>query len=178
MNNARVATTITETVELGVPVERVLTLLADRDFIRRRTAGNAVLPGRIGSHEVSPSRIVVEVLAEVPDGWLPERVRRAVSVRPGVRRVETWLLPSGRGEAAYDFTGVPAQATGTMQLEPVGAGSRLTQTVTLSVALPIVGRLVEQTVANQVSRGLRAEAQLYAVPDADASVADDAQESG
>lgn len=177
-DNAPVPTHIVETVQLTVSADEVLRRLAQAGFVRRRTAVNPSLPGRLVRHDVTDELVVAEVQADVPDRWLPDRVLRVMTIRPSVRRVETWHRDEQRGAAAYEFTGVPARATGTMILDdgPDGASCRLTQTVQLSVSLPVVGRLVEQAVAGHIARGLRAEGVFYGEPQPGAEAAEDVGE--
>ncbi len=144
----------------------MLSRLSDPVFIGHRTRSNPELPGSVTSHHLDDRHIEIDVRAQVPASWLSERARAVLDMRPWVRRIERWDLQSGRGSAAYEFTGVPAQATGEMRLDECDDGCLFVTSVTLSVRIPFVGKLVEQSVAHRIARGLHAEALLCDDPPA------------
>lgn len=155
------ATTIADTTLLDRTPGQVLALLADPDFIRRRTACNPGLSGELLAHQADEQTIRIETRAQMPSDWLPGRVRGAVRALPRMYRRELWHRQTGSGTTEFEITGVPAHASATMSVTARDDGCELLQTVRIEVKMPIVAGLVEQAIATQIRRSLRAEAPAF-----------------
>ncbi len=171
-------THVTVTADLGRSPRQILELLTDQAFVQERTAINTTLAGRLHRHVVTDDEIVIETSAQMPAHWLPARVRAAAQVLPTITRRERWERATGSGTTSFDIRGVHASAEAQMSLSALPAspglpgapgspgGARLTQTVTLTVSVPLVATLIEKALAGQVANALRAELPLYdSIPD-------------
>ena len=83
-----------------------------------------------------------------------------------IRREETWQpIRDGRatGKVAGSIPGAPVSLTGTMTLEPSGAGTRLSVRTTVEVRVPLVGGKIENFIGSQLVDLLVAEQQFTTV---------------
>lgn len=153
-------TTVTERIDLPRPPQMVLDLMADAHFVARRTALNSRMAERVVRHDVDEAHILIETTSALPADWLPGQVRGAAQVLPTIARVERWDRATGCGTTTFTISGLPGQASSSaeMAVVPRGShGSRLSYVVTLAVAVPLVGRVIERAMAAQVGSALRAE---------------------
>lgn len=159
-------TSVTVTADLGRSPRQILDLLTDQAFVEERTAVNTTLAGRLHRHVVTDDEVVIETSAQMPGHWLPGRVRAAAQVLPTITRRERWERATGSGTTSFDIRGVHASAEAQMSLTALPGGARMTQTVTLTVSVPLVATLIERALAGQVANALRAELPLYdSIPD-------------
>lgn len=64
---------------------------------------------------------------------------------------------SRRGDLVLTVDGQPARMTGTVDLAPHGAGSRVTVNGDLKVSIPLVGKKMEKAAAPAVLEGIRVQ---------------------
>lgn len=158
----------------GVPQspQQLFDLLASEDVVRARGAADG-MGTRLLSHEVSGSgvdRVIRIVTAtDIPLDWLPGAVRSRLGETPRVERTETWALEPHAAEKGgeartpleFSFSGLPVSGSGTSRLTPDGAGSRFDTDLSVRVDVPLIGALIERSMAPRLGTALDAEAKFY-----------------
>ncbi|QQS02239.1 MAG: DUF2505 domain-containing protein [Austwickia sp.] len=149
----------------GTPAE-IVRRLGDPAVARARVEAEPALHAEVtelATDTPDGAALVMAVSAGIPQGWVPARVAANLPGQPRIVRREVWRLHDD-GTAAADMTvGVEALPATTMAasagLEPMDATrSTLTYEVQLSVAIPLVGAVVERAVIEQICRGYEKEA--------------------
>ncbi len=177
-------TTIVCRTALPYPPSRAWELLNDRRVIEGRTGGHDVEFGasvlghrylsaptearaRVPTPCSTPSTqaplLLIETTGTVPTSWLPGWVApHAVGRMPAVYRTETWQLTAGDrldGDMTFTIAGVEAAAAaGRMWIRSARTGSELRQEVTIAVRFPLVGGIIERSLAVRVRQSLQVEA--------------------
>jgi hypothetical protein len=143
------------TAESPASVEQMLSAFGDQAYWQARLAefdgGTAILES-LDVDAGGTVRVKVRV------GLLPERQPKVVTqLAPGdlhMLRDETWS-PSGDGSVGgvigVAVPGAPVSATGLAMLSPMGSGSRMSYTATVTVKIPLVGGQIEGFVCGQTT---------------------------
>ncbi len=152
----------------GTPAE-ILQRLGDPDVAAARAASDPTLHAQVTELYGGEGELHMTLVAELPASWIPAPVRSRLQTTPRIVRRETWLMADdGAAYADVDVVveGVPATTmTSTARIarstdDP--GSSDLTYLLSLTVALPIVGGVVERTVMEQIARGYEKEAHVIA----------------
>jgi carbon monoxide dehydrogenase subunit G len=72
---------------------------------------------------------------------------------------ETWTSPSG-GSLAIEAPGKPTSSSGTIRLEPDGAGTTEVVELEIKVRVPLIGGKLEKLMAEKVQSGMDVEHQV------------------
>ncbi|MBK7721100.1 MAG: DUF2505 domain-containing protein [Austwickia sp.] len=158
------ATLVRVSMDLPGPVNSVVALLRNEDFLRWRCAQNRELRESFVSLDAGGGLVRFASSARLPLTWVPERVHRYLPMSPQISREERWdvggAAPAGTG--GYDVVGLPARAQASMELRPLGADrSRIDYRIEVMVTAPLVGSTIERMVAQKVTTALRHELAGY-----------------
>jgi Protein of unknown function (DUF2505) len=96
----------------------------------------------------------------VPAGTVPELIRALVRPTLSVRETERWGLPASSahlGEFLVAVSGAPVSVAGTVALESVPSGCRLTFAGDLVTSVPLFRAAIERAAAGQVLATIDAE---------------------
>lgn len=143
----------------------VYAMLTDRGFQDEAMAATHAVDHEVeivdlGSGGAEAARRVT-TRRSLPTAGAPDAVRRFVGETVVVTQTTTWgeATPDGSRAAttSADIAGVPAQATGTMRLEPAGGGTDHVVEVTLTSKVPLVGGKIVAAAEPFVADALAAE---------------------
>jgi hypothetical protein len=142
--------------------ETVYTTLVDPAFLTARLAElggrNAILADH---HRVGPNgRVSYRLRQGVDAQHLPSAIRTLLGGNLTVDRTETWRPePAGgyAGTVAVTIPGMPGELGGTTALTDTASGSTLYLDGSVSIPIPLVGGLIEETVAEQITKLLDRE---------------------
>lgn len=158
------ATVIGSRTLLPYPPGHAWDLLADRHVIEGRTARHAnqfhaQVVGLWLEHPV----LRIETTGTVPTAWLPGWLAPHAEGRmPDVVRTELWRLVGAdqlEGHMQFQIAGFDAaSAGGWMRVHAGDRGSELRQELTIAVHLPLMGKLIERSLAVRIQQSLDAEA--------------------
>lgn len=164
--------TLTWTIP-GTP-ERILRRLGDPEVAARRAAADPTLEGRVielTTDAPDGSLLVMAVTAQIPSGWVPDRLASALPAQPRIVRREAWRLVDGGDAMAEVTVRLESIPVTTMAVEAAlaaqpgatgGAGaspaSTLAYDIRLDVGLPFVGAAIERAIIEQIGRAYDAEA--------------------
>lgn len=157
------ATTVRESTELRLSPDEVFASLCDPAYLTRRADVNSSLKSEVQRHEVQGDEIHIVTLAAVPADWMPAKISHRIAGSTQAERYELWRRVGATliGTMEFAIKGVPAQASGSMTVTPKNDGSNFVQHIEMSVDLPIVGKLIESTVARHIAGTLLREAHLF-----------------
>ncbi|ROS78593.1 DUF2505 domain-containing protein [Cellulomonas sp. PhB143] len=153
--------TVTQTYD--APVETVVAMLADVDFVRWR-ADRSSGEGSVEQAEVAgtpAAGFTVSVRRTLPGAAIPAQARALVGDRLEVRQVEVWeagVGPARAGTVTLEISGAPVRLTGTLTLaETADGGTRQTYDGEVRASVPLFGAVVERAAADAVRDALAAE---------------------
>jgi hypothetical protein len=106
---------------------------------------------------------VLQITRDLPDG-VPGFLERFLPADGKAGQTDTWAPDAGdgtrRGTWKADIPGAPAEVSGTMRLEPDGAGSRYVVEGTVKVRIPVVGGRAESFIADMTGKLTAKEAEV------------------
>lgn len=167
-------TTIRCSTDLPFPPARMWALLADPAVIQGRTAGHHGLDATVTGHRIEGADVMsIDTMGVMPSTWLPPVIAgRAEGHLPSVHRTETWFRTSGHmleGRMTFAIRGVDAaSAEGWMRVRGTGTETEtetagaLLQEITIAVHLPLLGGLIERSLAGRIQQSLAAEGDYLA----------------
>jgi hypothetical protein len=147
----------------GWDVTTVYRTLVDPDYLRAQLAAVGGRNAALVEHEVTEKGVRYRLRHGVAGEDLPGVVRRVLGGDISVDRQETWRVdPAGgySGTVRVAIPGTPGEMTGTMRLAAVGEGSERSVDGSVRIGIPLVGGMVEETVARQVNDLLAAESEF------------------
>lgn len=144
------------TTEAPAGVDAVLAAFAERDYWLARLAaygGDSMTLDDVSAD--ADGTVTVGTTQDLRADMLPGGLGSMLPGNTTLVRTETWH-PARDGVARGEFTitahGVPSRGSGSMVLEPAGAGSRLRVHGSLEVRIPLVGGRIERFVADLIAR--------------------------
>lgn len=134
--------------------ERLAAMLADEEFHRRKVKAIGGPDSRVLAFDTDPTsgRTTVTTRQSFGPQTVPSVVRRFLRGDLVIERTERWSLGPAqcRGEATVRVPGAPADGTASMTVRGSDGGSRLTVEITVRVAVPIVGGVIEGIAADKI----------------------------
>ncbi len=106
--------------------------------------------------DASGDETIVRVEQFQPATHIPSFARKFVGDEIEVRQTEKWSEPTG-GSLLVEIPGKPGKLSGTITLEPDGAGTLETVSGNLKVGIPMVGGKLEQMISDLLKVALRSE---------------------
>lgn len=162
------STIIRSRTGLPFPPGRIWELLADPAVIEGRTAGHAGLGATVLGHRFDGADVMaIDTMGTMPSWWLPPVIAgRAEGHMPSVHRTETWHRTGPHaldGRMSFTIRGVDAaSAEGWMRVRGSETGGELHQEITIAVRFPLLGGLIERSLAGRIRQSLAAEGDYLA----------------
>ncbi len=140
--------------------ETVFAVLIDPDYVEAKCWATGATEAGV-TVEPDGDSVVIRTVRSLP-AKVPSYARSFVGDHIEVDQSETWG-PSGAdgvrdGTVEVSFAGTPMKIRGTLRLEGSGDGSTVTTSGDIKAGVPFVGGKLEGFAAEQVVRGLDAEA--------------------
>jgi hypothetical protein len=140
------------------PPERVYAMLADPDFRQKSCAAMEMISADV-QLEPSPDggdgfSLVIDQLQNTKD--LPAFARAFAGESTQAIQREVWPSTT-TGDLSIESPGKPASASGTIRLEPDGAGTTEVVELEIKVRVPLIGGRLEKLMAEKVAAGMDIE---------------------
>jgi uncharacterized protein YndB with AHSA1/START domain len=139
------------------PPERVYAMLADPAFRRRSCEAMEVISADVQLEPATDGEgftLVVDQLQNTKD--LPSFARTFAGESTQAIQREEWRSATS-GQLSIESPGRPARATGTIRLEPRGAGTTEVVELEITVKVPLIGGKLEKLMADKVAAGMDVE---------------------
>jgi uncharacterized protein YndB with AHSA1/START domain len=135
--------------------EQVFAMLADPEFRRAACAAQDVVSADVRvSAKGEGFSLVIDQVQRTTD--LPAFARTLAGETTQAVQREEWAGPTG-GSLVIDAPGKPTSSTGTIALEPHGAGTREVVELEIKVKVPLLGGRLERLMAEKVQAGMDVE---------------------
>lgn len=142
------------------PLDAVVEMLADESFARvRGEASGATLIDLLVDGDASTD-FRVSLRREVPTSSIPAEMRTLVGSRLVITYTEAWEPPEESeriGTFSVEVMGAPGHVAGALGLRPDGDGTEMLATGSVSVAMPLVGPMIERALVGSVTKTLESE---------------------
>lgn len=153
---------ITYQHRFAAPIDRVVEMLRDENFARQRAAAAGAQDADVAIDLAEDGSFTVAIRRDVPTSTIPAEFRSFVGTNLVVRYTEAWTAPSadvtGReGTFAVEVVGAPGHARGSLVLTPDGDHTGFGLAGDLEAKVPIIGALVEKSVAEAIEKSLPLE---------------------
>ncbi len=161
-------TTIRCRTGLPFPPGRIWDLLADPAVVEGRTTGHHGLGAVVVGHRMDGAdALSIDTMGTMPSWWLPPVLAgKAEGRMPSVHRTETWHRAGEHvldGRMAFTIRGVEAaSAHGRMRVRGSETVGELHQEITIAVHVPLLGGLIERSLAGRIRQSLAAEGDYLA----------------
>ena len=137
-------------------------MLADPTYARTRVEASGATVEQADVTGRADGAFTVTTRRSVPTDQIPAQARSFVGSTLEVRQVEAWEATEPGaprpGTVVVEISGVPVRLTGTVSLEPDGAGhTTLTYDGDLKASIPLFASAVENAAAGAVRSALEAE---------------------
>ena len=137
------------------PPDRVFAMLADPDFRRASCEAMEVISADVQlDRDGDGFHLVIDQQQNTKD--LPGFARTFAGESTQAIQREVWL-GSTTGSLSIESPGKPASATGTIRLEPAGAGTTEVVELDIKVKVPLIGGKLEKLMAEKVAAGMDLE---------------------
>jgi hypothetical protein len=140
------------------PPDEVYAMLASAAFRRQACTAMEVISADV---QLDPDpdggegfTLVIDQLQNTKD--LPGFARTFAGESTQAIQREVWLSKES-GDLSIESPGKPASATGTIRLEPAGAGTREVVELDIKVRVPLIGGKLEKLMADKVAAGMDTE---------------------
>jgi hypothetical protein len=134
---------------------RVYAMLADPDFRRRSCAAMEVISADVQlERDGEGFTLVIDQLQNTRD--LPAFARTFAGESTQAIQREVWL-DTTTGSLSIESPGKPTSASGTIRLEPDGAGTTEVVELEIKVKVPLLGGKLEKLMAEKVAAGMDVE---------------------
>jgi hypothetical protein len=140
------------------PPDEVYAMLASPAFRRQACAAMEVISADV---QLDPDpgggdgfTLVIDQLQNTKD--LPGFARTFAGESTRAIQREVWLSKES-GNLSIDSPGKPASATGTIRLDPAGAGTTEVVELEIKVKVPLIGGKLEKLMADKVAAGMDLE---------------------
>ena len=146
-------------ISLSQPVDVVYRVMTDRDFLLRRCQANAEREVKVDVSDSGSERQVV--LRRDVERNLPGFARKLFRATNRIVDRQKWRSEGGRKLCSYEVEVVGEKLVsirGEMAIEPdgpEGRASKLRETFSISVSVPLIGRKLEAFAASQMEASLR-----------------------
>ncbi len=140
-----------------VPPDEVYAMLASAAFRRQACTAMEVISADV---QLDPApggdgfTLVIDQLQNTKD--LPGFARTFAGESTQAIQREVWAGKES-GSLSIESPGKPASATGTIRLEPDGAGTREVVELEIKVRVPLIGGKLEKLMADKVAAGMDTE---------------------
>jgi hypothetical protein len=153
---------ITYQHRFDAPIERVIAMLRDEGFARERARAAGAADADVVIDAADDGAFSVAIRRAVPASSIPSEFRSLVGSNLVVRYTEAWTAPAadvvGReGTFAVEVIGAPGHARGSLVLNPSGETTAFGLAGELEAKVPLVGAMVEKTVAAAIEKSLPLE---------------------
>lgn len=153
---------ITYQHRFAAPIDRVVAMLRDESFARQRAAAAGAADADVAIDTAEDGSFTVAIRRDVPTSSIPQEFRGMVGSNLVVRYTEAWTAPDptaeGReGTFAVEVIGAPGHARGSLALTPDGERTGFGLAGDLEAKVPIIGALVEKSVAQAIEKSLPLE---------------------
>ncbi|WP_457206909.1 DUF2505 domain-containing protein [Nocardioides sp. P5_C9_2] len=145
------ATSLRKELAYDAGPDAVAAMLADPAFREEVLERQHVLRG---SATVSGKHVTVEQVQSARD--LPSFARTIVGDEIVIVQQERWLTDTA-ADIHLAIPGKPGDITGTIQLDPAGAGTVETVDLTVKVSIPLVSGKIEKLIAEMIGKALAKE---------------------
>ncbi len=151
----------------AAPLADVVAMMGDEGFaaIRARASGAQDCDVLVDHDEDGSFTVVMR--RTVPANAIPAEFRSFVGSSIAVRYTEVWSAPELSGERAdrgdregtfaLEIPGTPGHARGAVVLRPDGDGTAFGLAGDVQASVPLVGAMVERTIASAIENALPAE---------------------
>lgn len=154
---------LTVTMSYPAPVDRVLAMLTDPDYVHRKASA------------LQGSEIVTEVTTDADGNTkvvcgrsipadVPAAAKPFVGDHINVTETHVWAPAAGAagrdGKVDVAFAGAPVSVKGTIKAAGTGDGTTVTYAVTVSAGVPFIGAKLEELVADQLEDAISYEESL------------------
>lgn len=140
-------------VEFAAGVDEVFAMMTDRDYLVEVCEAT-----RARSYEAEVTGTTTKTMRKLP---APDAAARFIGPELTVVEETAWGPSDGNGSRSGRVTmsvpGQPVTMRGTVQLTPGGRGTVAELTGDLKVAIPILGRKMEQSAAPAILAGFRTQ---------------------
>jgi hypothetical protein len=140
----------------GRTVEEVRAMLADPEFRQAVCTYQQVEDSGITIEEYDDGSMTVDLDRTYGTAMVPSFARKFVGGTIDLVQREEWTSPT-EATFATSIPGKPGEMTGSAKLVQVGADAVETVTMSVRVAIPLVGGRLEDLVANLLKDAFRAE---------------------
>jgi hypothetical protein len=140
--------------------EQVFEMLADPAFRQAACEAQDVISADVQlDRDDEGFTLVIDMLQRTDD--LPGFARTFAGASTQAIQRETWTSASG-GDLSIEAPGKPTRMSGTIRLEPDGAGTKEVVELEIKVKVPLIGGKLEKLMADKVTAGMDAEHQAGA----------------
>lgn len=151
---------ISHTVEFPAPPHEVFEMLAEPRFQEAKCGATAALEHAVDV-ELTGDRTIIKTERILPAGGLPDYARSMVGETLQVGERQDWgpasTDGSRHGSIALEIHGVPLSLTGTVRLEPGGAGTVQHIDGDLKARVPLIGGKIEKAAAPLIESAIEVE---------------------
>jgi len=137
--------------------DQVFAMLADPAFRQAACEAQDVISADVQlERDGDGFSLVIDMLQKTDD--LPGFARTFAGDSTQAIQRETWAGPGG-GDLRIEAPGKPTSMSGTIRLEPDGAGTTEVVELEIKVKVPLIGGKLEKLMAQKVTAGMEAEHQ-------------------
>jgi carbon monoxide dehydrogenase subunit G len=137
------------------PPDAVFEMLADPEFRKRSCAAMEVISADVQLERADDGfSLVIDQLQNTRD--LPPFARAFAGDSTQAIQREVWRSRT-EGSLSIESPGKPTSASGTIRLQPVGAGTREVVELEIKVKVPLIGGKLEKLMAEKVTAGMDVE---------------------
>jgi uncharacterized protein DUF2505 len=138
--------------------DRVFEMLADPAFRQAACEAQDVISADVQlERDGDGFTLVIDQLQRTDD--LPGFARTFAGDSTQAIQRETWTGPDG-GSLDIEAPGKPTKISGTIRLEPTGAGTTEVVELEIKVKVPLIGGKIEKLLADKVQHGMDLEHQV------------------
>jgi Protein of unknown function (DUF2505) len=150
-----------ETRDYDADPEAVFAMFCDKAWREDVCQATHAVEYEVDIEESDDGLVTVNTTRVLP-AKVPEPIKSMVGDHIEIEQTETWPPADGdvrNAEIEVHIARQPASMTGTITLEPHGAGTRQTVTGQIRVRIPLLGRRLEPELAKAIRAALDTEAE-------------------
>lgn len=151
------------------PLDRVVAMMIDPEFQRRRCESQHALDWTITVHPENATaatpRVTMTTKRRLSTDQIPDFVRKFVGATIQLEEITTWLpgdADSRTAEIRLSVAGAPVTMTGRYTFSADGAGTKEVADGKVKASIPFLGGKVEEAVLPIILTGLGADEELGA----------------
>ncbi|WP_430868512.1 DUF2505 domain-containing protein [Demequina aurantiaca] len=143
-------------------LDRVVSMLADEEFAATRANASGAAGQDVLIDGEPDGAFTVLIRRTVPSDSIPSEFRGFVGKELTVKYTEAWEPPNPQepdrvGTFAMEIQGAPGHVAGAIGLTPGNGKVEFLATGQISVSVPIIGAIIERTIAKTMEQGFVAE---------------------